>query len=96
METLSSKEYASKIAETVEEHATQKAYEANLIAMGKDAPNQIEDAFKAGKALAVKHIMDLYKSVKEHYADKEGLTFECFDVILAEAANDIMEELNEY
>lgn len=91
METLNSKEYASYISETVEEVENRKCYEANLIEMGKNSAYEIQDAFIAGKTLAVKHIMDVYKNVKDHYSDKEGLTFECFDVILSEAVTEIME-----
>lgn len=92
METLTSKEYAAQINETIEAAELKESYEANLIAMGKDSANQIQDAFIAGKALAVKHIMDVYNNVKDYYSSKEGLTFECFDVMLAEAVAEIMEE----
>lgn len=93
MEMLTSKEYAKLISETIEEKEVREAYEANLIAMGKDSANQIQDAFNAGKATAIKHILDIYKSVREHYSNKEGLTFECFDAMLDEAVMEIMEEI---
>ena len=92
MEILSSKEYADKIALTTEEAELKESYEANLIEMGKRSAYEIQDAFIAGKTLAVKHIMDVYKGVKDYYSDKEGLTFECFDLMLAEAITEIMEE----
>ena len=92
METLTSKEYAKVISETVEEKEDRESYEANLVAMGKNSANEIQDAFIAGKTLAIKHIMDVYKSVKDYYSDRECLTFECFDAVLAEAAAEIMEE----
>ena len=95
MEMLNSKEYAKCISETVEEKAIKEAYEANLIAMGKDSANQIQDAFNQGKIMALKHIMETYKSVKDYYSDKglEGLTFEVLDVIFTECAEYIMEEI---
>lgn len=93
MEMLTSKEYARLISETTEEREIREAYEANLIAMGKDSANQIQDAFNAGKAAAIKHILDTYKRVREHYSNKEGLTFECFDAMFDEAVMEIMEEI---
>jgi galactose-1-phosphate uridylyltransferase len=96
MAILSSKEYAAKLSETVKEVEDRECYEANLMAMGKDSPYQIEEAFKEGKIIALKHIMDIYKAVKEHYSNMEGLTFNVIDVMLAEAAEEIMEDINEY
>ena len=93
METLTSKEYAKVINETVEEKENREAYEANLIAMGKDSANQIQDAFNQGKIMTLKHIMDTYTMVKNHYNNLEGLTFEVIDLMLAEAASYIMEEM---
>ena len=92
METLNSKEYAKVINETVAEKENREAYEANLIAMGKDSANQIQDAFIAGKTLVAKHVMEVYSRVKDYYSDRDGLTFECFDLMLAEAIAEIMEE----
>lgn len=95
METLSSKEYANHISETIEEAEMKECYEANLIAMGKNSANEIQDGYNRGKINAVKHIMDTYKAVKDYYTEKgmEGLTFEVFDVMLAEATTEIMEEI---
>ena len=93
METLSSKEYADIISQTTNEKELQESYEANLMAMGKDMPYQLEDAYKQGKVNAIKHVMEVYKSVREHYSHMEGLTFEVFDVMLAEAVNQVLEEI---
>lgn len=93
MSTMNSKEYADKIRETVEERERREDYEANLIAMGKDMPYQLEDAYKQGKVNAIKHVMDTYTQVKEHFKEHEGLTFEAFDMMLADAAEYIVEEL---
>ena len=93
METLTSVEYSKLISETIEEKELRDSYEGNLIAMGKDLPYQIEDAFKQGKIMALKHVMDTYKSVKDHYTHLEGLTFEVIDVMLAEVASYVMEEM---
>ena len=90
---LSNAEYAEKISETTDAVMAKEEYEANLIAMGKDMPYQLEDAYKQGKINAMKHVMDTYSAVKEYYADREGLTFEAFDVMLADAAQYVMEEL---
>ena len=92
METLSSKEYAHMISETENEKELRESYEANLIAMGKDSANQIQDAFNQGKIMALKHIMDTYTAVKNHYNNLEGLTFDVIDLMLAEAITEIMEE----
>ena len=95
MEMLSSEEYAKVISETVEEKENREAYEANLIAMGKDSANQIQDAYKEGTVNAIKHILDTYKSVRDHYSEKgmEGLTFEVIDVMLSEAVEGVLEEI---
>ena len=95
MEMLSSEEYAKVISETVEEKENREAYEANLIDMGKDSANQIQDAYKEGKLIATKYIMETYKSVRDYYSEKgmEGLTFEVIDVMLAEAMEGVLEEI---
>lgn len=95
METLTSKEYADQISETVEEAEIKECYEANLIEMGKNSANEIQDGYNQGKINALKHIMDTYKTVKDYYTEKgmEGLTFEVFDAMLAEATTYIMEEV---
>ena len=95
MEMLSSEEYAKVISETIEEKEIREAYEANLIAMGKDSANQIQDGYKQGIVNAIKHIMDTYKSVRDYYSEKgmEGLTFEVIDVMFAEAVEGVLEEI---
>ena len=95
METLNSKEYAKLISESVEERQNREAYEANLIEMGKNSANEIQDGYNQGKIYAIKHIMDTYKTVKDYYTEKgmEGLTFEVFDAMLAETTTYILEEL---
>jgi hypothetical protein len=93
METLTSKEYADMISASTDDIEVKEAYEANLIAMGKDSACMIQDGYNEGKLFALKHIMDTYNAVKNHYATLEGLTYDVLDVMLAECAAYIMEEI---
>ena len=94
METLTSKEYAKVISETSEEKENREAYEANLIAMGKDSANQIQDAFIQGKLLVLKYIMERYKEVKDYFNEKQsGLSWEVLDEFMVSCADYITEEM---
>lgn len=94
MKTLTSKEYAKVISETVAEKENREAYEGNLIAMGKDSANQIQDAFIQGKLLALKYIMERYKEVKDYFSEKQsGLTWEVLDEFIVSCADYITEEM---
>lgn len=93
METLTSKEYAKVISETVAEKENREAYEANLIAMGKDSANQIQDAFKQGAILTMKYVMDTYLEVKNRYSNKEGLSWEALDCTLADISVNFLEDI---
>ena len=93
MEILTSKEYAKVIRETVEQKKNREAYEANLIEMGKRSAYEIEQGFKEGKKLAISHLRSTYNSLKEYYADKEGLSFDCFDLILDQVEMELLEEM---
>ena len=93
METLTSKEYAKIISETVAEKENRECYEANLIAMGKDSANQIQDAFKQGAILTMKYVMDTYLEIKNRYPNKEGLTWEALDCIFADISVNFLEDI---
>ena len=93
METLTSKEYAKVINETVDERENREVYEANLIAMGKDSANQIQDAFKQGAILTMKYVMDIYLEVKNRYSDKEGLMWEALDCMFADISVNFLEDI---
>ena len=93
METLNSKEYANLISETVEEAETKECYEANLIEMGKNSANEIQDAFKQGAILTMKYVMDTYLMVKNKFQEQPGLSWEALDCMLSDISVNFMEEI---
>lgn len=93
MEMLTSKEYAKLIGETVEEKENRDAYEANLIAMGKDSAYQIEDAYKQGAILTVKYVMDTYFTVKNDFREQSGLSWEALECMLADISVNFLEDI---
>ena len=72
---------------------TASEYAKKLSETTEDVKDLQTQYFNAGKAFAIKHVLDQYNMVKDNYKDLEGLTYAAIEAMFDDCIKNLFAEV---